>query len=69
MSATTPQIRDNAHMTDRPIDPEARDTELQALQDADPADAPGIAEGLADRLASELDGTTPTPGPVPEDPS
>ena len=56
-------------MTDRPIDPEARDTELQALQDADPADAPGIAEGLADRLAGELDGTTPTPGPVPEDPS
>jgi hypothetical protein len=56
-------------MTDRPIDPQARDTDLQALRDADPADAPGIAEDLADRLASELDGTTSTPEPVPEDPS
>jgi len=69
MSATTPLIGDNAHMTDRPIDPEARDTDLQALRAADPADAPGIAEDLADRLASELDGTTSTPEPVPEDPS
>ncbi|MCL1588608.1 MAG: hypothetical protein M3092_09325 [Actinomycetia bacterium] len=56
-------------MTDRPIDPEARDTDLQSLHDADPADAPGIAEDLADRLAGELDGTTSTPEPVPEDPS
>jgi hypothetical protein len=69
MSATTPQIGDNAHMTDRPTDPEAHDTDLQTLQDADPADAPRIAENLADRLARELDGTTSTPEPVPEDPS
>ena len=69
MSTTTPQIGDNAHMTDRPIDPEAHDTDLQTLQDADPADAPGIAEDLADRLASELDGTTSTPDPAQEVPS
>jgi len=56
-------------MTDRPIDPEAHDTDLQTLQDADPADAPRIAEDLADRLARELDGTATTPKPVPEDPS
>ena len=69
MSATTPQIGDNAHMTDRPMNPEAHDNDLQTLQDADPADAPRIAEDLADRLANELDGTTDTPEPVPEDPS
>jgi hypothetical protein len=56
-------------MTDRPTDPEAHDTDLQTLQDADPADAPRIAENLADRLARELDGTTSTPEPVTEDPS
>jgi hypothetical protein len=56
-------------MTDTPIDPAAQDdTDLQKLHDADPADAPEIAEDLADRLARELDGTTTTPQPVPEDP-
>lgn len=70
MSAAAPQMGDNAHMTDTPISPEAHDdTDLQKLHDADPADAPGIAEDLADRLARELDRTTATPEPVPEDPS
>jgi hypothetical protein len=57
-------------MTDRPTDPDAHDdADLQKLHDADPAEAPRIAEDLADRLARDLDGTTSTPEPVPEDPS
>jgi hypothetical protein len=38
-----------------PADREA-DTDLEHLDTADPADAPLIAEDLADRLAGELEG-------------
>lgn len=46
---------DNAPMTDRSTDPEALETDLVDLDSADPADAPQIAEDVADRLAEELD--------------
>jgi hypothetical protein len=49
---------DNAPMTDRPMEPADReaDKDLEHLDTADPADAPQIAEDLADRLAGELEG-------------
>ncbi len=51
-------------MTDRTDHTDAHDTgtDLEDLAAADPADAPEIAEVLADRLAGELDDTT-TPRP------
>ncbi|MEN8238591.1 MAG: hypothetical protein ABFR53_05240 [Actinomycetota bacterium] len=58
-------------MTDKPTDPEIHDTDadLEKLEAADPADAPEVAEDLADRLTRELD-ATPGSGPsVPEVPS
>ncbi len=52
-------MRDNATMTEgTPEDPIADDRPaLEALVDADPADAPDIAEGLAAGLQRELDQT------------
>lgn len=52
-------------MTDRTENPEAHgdDPRLRRLDDADPADAPKVAEDLADRLARELDGTTGSGSP------
>jgi hypothetical protein len=46
-------------MTDRTPDPQITDDSpvLDALADADPADAPDMAEGLAAGLQRELDQT------------
>ncbi len=52
-------MRDNAPMTDRTPDQQITDDSpvLDALADADPADAPDMAEGLAAGLQRELDQT------------
>ena len=62
---------DNATMTDRPTNPQPHhsDTGLENLESADPADAPQIAEDLAERLADELDGTGVPRRPEPQEPS
>jgi hypothetical protein len=62
---------DNGHMTDarKEQDPSKLDTSLGDLEAADPADAPGIAEELAERLARDLDGTGVQRSSGPEDPS
>lgn len=58
-------------MTDRSTDSDnaETDTDLVNLEAADPADAPQIAEDLADRLARELEGTKGTPASRHEDAS
>lgn len=55
-------------MTDRPTD-DAHNTEmdLEQLEVADPAEAPKIAENLADRLSHELDEATGVQQRTPED--
>jgi hypothetical protein len=55
-------------MTDTSTNPDTPDTDkdLRNLEAADPADAPQIAENLADRLARELDG--PAAGSPPSGP-
>jgi hypothetical protein len=47
-------------MTQRPTEPERSESEddLDLLASSDPADAPQMAEDLADRLARELEGTS-----------
>lgn len=62
---------DNAPMTNRPTDADSRalDADLPELEAADPADAPQIAEDLADRLTKELDGSSPADTPGRRDPS
>ncbi len=56
-------MSDNANMADQPsaepiIEPIADDQPaLEALSEADPADAPDIAEGIAAGLQRELDQT------------
>jgi len=59
-----PGLRDNGAMTDRDDThepPSAQDL-ISMLDDADPADAPEIAEALAARLTKEL-GATDTNAP------
>jgi hypothetical protein len=60
MSAREAQMGDNESMTQRPTEPERNEGEddLDLLASSDPADAPQIAEDLADRLARELEGTS-----------
>lgn len=53
-------MRDNAPMNDHTTDTPVPDDQpaLEALADADPANAPDIAEGLAAGLQRELDRTS-----------
>jgi hypothetical protein len=55
-------------MTDRPKDPQNTETEAELvnLETADPADAPQIAEDLADQLAHELERTSRSHTSEPE---
>ncbi|MFV1998911.1 MAG: hypothetical protein ACC654_00950 [Acidimicrobiia bacterium] len=50
-------------MTDRHTPDETTETDelLDALQSADPAEAPDIAESLAETLAADLAATEPLP--------
>lgn len=58
-------------MMDRSTDSENPETDidLAKLEAADPADAPRIAEDLAERLARELEGTSGAPPSGREDAS
>lgn len=62
---------DNAHMTDRPTASETHDldADVRELDATDPADAPQMAEDLADRLAKELDGSSRSDASGRRDPS
>jgi hypothetical protein len=62
---------DNEAMTERSTEPQGQndDSDLEALEITDPADAPQIAEDLADRLAQELDSTNISRPSDPQDPS
>jgi hypothetical protein len=58
-------MRDNASMIDRVNSPEEDESKrrLEELEAADPADAPNIAEELANRLARDLEEPTGTGDP------
>jgi hypothetical protein len=64
-------VRDNETMNDQsPPEPSPDDLPaLDALAEADPADAPDIAEGVAAGLQRELDQTGSPDGAAAESPS